>query len=191
MRRRNPPEFNPLIPIALAGTAAAVLYYLYMEPSTSDKVAFVKKFAPIDVAISRREGFPPGVLSGWAAMESAWATSGLAKEANNLFGIKADAAWQADKKPFVVKGTHEYQGTAQAISTEAAFRAYASWQDSVEDLIAMLKRLGRYHGALDSLQRKDVTGFLKGIAASGYSTAKDYDVRISNFLRDISQLKIA
>jgi flagellar protein FlgJ len=182
--------------LAIAGAAAGaagLLYWLANQEVPLDmKLAYVNKFAPIDLEISRREGWLPGILTGWSAMESKWGTSELAQPApiggNNVFGVKAGPTWQKLGRPFIVKVTKEYQGTPREETRTAAFRSYSSWRDSAEDLVRLLKIESVYRGALDSLERKDVAGFLAGIEASGYSTAKDYGSRILNFTKDVARI---
>lgn len=174
--------------IGAAGLGIAYFMTTQNQPKATDKKSFLAGFAPIDELISKREGFPLGVLSAWAAMESNYAMSALAKTANNLFGIKAGPKWKSEGKPYVDMPTHEYQGTAKAISTVASFRRYSSWQESAEDVLKELQTDFKTGGALAALKNQDIGGFLRGIAASGYSTASNYGQRIENFMREIASL---
>lgn len=156
--------------------------------AVKSKLEFVQQFGPIDEMISEAEGFPVGVLTAWAAMESNYAMSALAVKAKNLFGIKAGPTWKGEGRPFVDMPTHEYQGTDQAVAITSSFRVYNSWEESARDALKVL--VGDFHGApyLDALRNGDIAGFLRGIAASGYSTAANYGQRIENFMKEISTI---
>lgn len=193
MRRNPPPEFTATL-LVIGG--AAVAAYLMNQPSVSDKLSFLQKFGPIDLDISAREGWLPGILTSWAAMESNWAKqlpkdANTHAESNNLFGIKAGPTWQKQKRPFVVTTTHEYQGTGDAETVQGAFRAYTDWRSSAEDLVTLLKTEKAYAGPLAALNRKDVTGFIAGITASPFSTASNYGQRILDRMKEVAAVQAA
>ena len=71
----------------------------------------------------------PSITGAQAALETGWGASTLVKEANNLFGIKADANWKGE---FVNLPTTEYiNGTKKTVT--AKFRKYSSWDESIRD----------------------------------------------------------
>ncbi|MDE2040564.1 MAG: glucosaminidase domain-containing protein [Elusimicrobia bacterium] len=153
------------------------------------QLGFVERFAPLDIAKSKAEGIPlVGIFTAWAAMESNFAESGLAKASNNLFGIKAGPTWIKEGKPYVTFRTREYEGTPNEVTITSNFRKYSSWTASLDDLIKELTTDFKTGGALQALQRGDVGGFLSGIEASGYSTAANYGQRIENFMQQIAHI---
>ena len=77
-----------------------------------------------------KEGILPSITAAQAILESGWGSSELAKAPNNnLFGIKDSEDWYGE---IVTVPTQEYLN-GDYIIVNAAFRKYASWNDSVVD----------------------------------------------------------
>ena len=77
-----------------------------------------------------KEGVLPSITAAQAILESGWGSSELAKAPNNnLFGIKDSEDWNG---AIVTVPTQEYLN-GDYITVNAAFRKYASWNDSVVD----------------------------------------------------------
>ena len=77
-----------------------------------------------------KEGVLPSITAAQAILESDWGSSELAKAPNNnLFGIKDSEDWNGE---IVTVPTQEYLN-GDYITVNAAFRKYASWNDSVVD----------------------------------------------------------
>ena len=77
-----------------------------------------------------KEGVLPSITAAQAILESGWGSSELAKAPNNnLFGIKGSEDWHGE---IVTVPTQEYLN-GDYITVNAAFRKYASWNDSVVD----------------------------------------------------------
>ena len=77
-----------------------------------------------------KEGVLPSITAAQAILESGWGSSELAKAPNNnLFGIKDSEDWNGES---VTVPTQEYVNGGY-ITVNAAFRKYASWNDSVVD----------------------------------------------------------
>ena len=77
-----------------------------------------------------KEGILPSITAAQAILESGWGSSQLAKVPNNnLFGIKDSEDWHGE---IVTVPTQEYLN-GDYITVNAAFRKYASWNDSVVD----------------------------------------------------------
>ena len=77
-----------------------------------------------------KEGVLPSITAAQAILESGWGSSELAKAPNNnLFGIKDSEDWNGE---IVTVPTQEYLN-GDYITVNAAFRKYASWNDSVVD----------------------------------------------------------
>ena len=77
-----------------------------------------------------KEGILPSITAAQAILESGWGSSQLAKAPNNnLFGIKDSEDWHG---AIVTVPTQEYLN-GDYITVNAAFRKYASWNDSVVD----------------------------------------------------------
>lgn len=59
-------------------------------------VEFFAALTPAAQQLNKTTGIPASFTLAQAALESAWGESGLAKRANNLFGVKADRSWTGD-----------------------------------------------------------------------------------------------
>ena len=77
-----------------------------------------------------KEGILPSITAAQAILESGWGSSELAKAPNNnLFGIKDSEDWHGEIVPVP---TQEFLN-GDYITVNAAFRKYATWNDSVVD----------------------------------------------------------
>ena len=77
-----------------------------------------------------KEGILPSITAAQAILESGWGSSELAKAPNNnLFGIKDSEDWHGE---IVTVPTQEFLN-GDYITVNAAFRKYATWNDSVVD----------------------------------------------------------
>lgn len=185
---------------ALLGLLAAAGWAFYMTqndnppgkaPAPQGKAGFVAELSGIVNALIGPLGWSAvvvPVIVAWAAMESAWGTSKLAVQANNLFGIKAGPTWKGEGKAYITMPTQEFQGTTGQINTTADFRKYGSWTESVQDLLKLLKITTIYQPAYAALGRGDIQGFFQAIDASGYSTAAKYSARISGALDTVANI---
>ncbi len=121
-------------------------------------------------------GVKPEVLIAQSALETGWGQKMMAhvsgNSANNLFGVKADSRWQDDR---VSVPTVEYRDGIAA-KEQAAFRAYASIQDSFDDYTKFLKNSPRYQSAMEHAGNSTV--FLEKLQQAGYSTDPVYAKKI-------------
>lgn len=125
---------------------------------------FINMIASSAVAAFPETGIFPSAVIAQAALESAWGDRAIG---NNLFGIKADPGWSG---PVVNFGTHELiNGQMQEMTL--SFRAYPSWEASIEDHAKFFHQNERYATALQAANGKD---FCMAIAAAGYATANGY-----------------
>lgn len=107
----------------------------------------------------------PSITIAQAILESSWGESNLTKEANNLFGIKADVYWKGEKVTFETK---EFNDTY--IMDE--FRKYNDINESVNDHADFLIKNSRYKeaGVFEAKTYKEQAFKLQ---EAGYSTAED------------------
>lgn len=155
--------------------------------------------------LAAAQGWPAGLITAWAALESDWGKSKLSLPPNhNLFGIKtggpkvwsgAKVTYQTgeylpvpgpDGKPQVDPATGKVK-TAY-VMVPADFRAYPSYAASVADLFAFLKGKGRYAPTVAALGKGDFPAFKAAITASGYSTAVNYGDRIAARLAQVQSV---
>ena len=107
----------------------------------------------------------PSITIAQAILESNWGNSNLTKEANNLFGIKADYYWKGE---YVLFDTNEYHN--HIIIDK--FRKYDTLNDSIKDHSNFLLKNTRYkeHGVFEAKTYKEQA---KALENAGYSTAED------------------
>lgn len=132
---------------------------------------FLEKLKPYVINDMRSSGILASLTASQAFIESNKGNSGLTQNANNLFGIKGLYNGQAVK----MWTTEYYNGVAKRVL--ANFRAYPSWQESVNDHSALFNRLKRYEN-LRGL--KDYKLACKYVKADGYATSPTYEQTLLN-----------
>lgn len=107
----------------------------------------------------------PSITIAQAILESNWGNSNLTKEANNLFGIKADYYWKGEYVTFDTNEYHNYM-------IKDRFRKYDSLTDSIKDHSDFLLKNTRYkeHGVFEAKTYREQA---KALENAGYSTAQD------------------
>lgn len=139
---------------------------------------FVKHLYPKVEAAARQLGADARYLLSQAALETGWGNHMITRQDGsnsfNLFGIKADASWQGDVARV---STLEYRdGIAQRET--ANFRAYQSYEESVQDYIHFLQSNGRYQKALSVAG--DGAQYVEELQKAGYATDPAYADKIRN-----------
>lgn len=114
----------------------------------------------------------PSVTIAQACLESGWGKSELAKNACNLFGIKAKDDWKGDK--YLVK-TAEYDKNNKKFYIDAYFRKYRNWQESLVDHAKFFHnptwRKENYKGVIGETDYKKAC---KALQSAGYATSQSY-----------------
>ena len=108
----------------------------------------------------------PSLCIAQACLESAYGTSDLAVQANNLFGIKA-SNWTGK---VYNKQTKEWDGS-KYITITAAFRAYDTMVACVEDYIKKLTTMSRYSNLVGCT---DINKACEYIRTDGWATSPTY-----------------
>lgn len=94
---------------------------------TSKQERFINEIAPPAQKVQREHGILASITISQAILESNWGESMLAKDGNNLFGIKGSYYGASIKLP-----TKEHNGLVW-VGTDANFRAYPGWYESMND----------------------------------------------------------
>ncbi len=128
---------------------------------------FIALIGPAARACHKAAGVPASITVSQAVLESGWGESGLTKKANNLFGIKADSLWRGET---VTLDTKEFI-RGQWVVVPAKWRKYSTWQASVDDHAAFLKRNPRYK---DCFLCVSAQTFARALLKAGYATDPDY-----------------
>lgn len=126
--------------------------------------AFIAMLLPAAQALQRAHGIPASLTLAQAALETGW---GEHAPGNNLFGIKADAAW---KGKTVDVTTHEVIG-GKRIKMVCKFRAYPTLPASVADRADFFLKNPRYK---DCFKQKGGEAWARAVAEAGYATDPGY-----------------
>ena len=127
-----------------------------------------------------KEGILPSITAAQAILESGWGSSQLAKAPNNnLFGIKDSEDWHG---AIVTVPTQEYLN-GDYITVNAAFRKYASWNDSVVDHAKFFTstewRKNNYRKVVNETDYRIAAQELKN---AGYATDPSYAVKLISLI---------
>jgi len=154
---------------------------------------FTQSLWPHANKVAEKLGVKPEVLIAQAALETGWGDKMIkdtqGNNANNLFGIKADARWHGNK---VNVSTLEFRDGVAA-KEQAAFRSYESIAHSFDDYAEFLQSNPRYQDALDNTG--DANVYLEKLQQAGYSTDPVYAQKIQSitqresFLKTVNDLK--
>ncbi len=178
-------------PVSRAKPEQAVDLLRNWQPASPKE--FVKELWPHAQKAAEQLGTEPEVIVAQAALESGWGQHQMrfrnGRSAHNLFGIKADDRWQGQR---ISHQTLEFRSGVMQ-QERAAFRAYSSAADSVQDYVSFIKGNPRYQQALNANQ----TGrdYIHEIHQAGYATDPEYKMKInkimnsSQFESALSELK--
>ncbi|GED71158.1 hypothetical protein BRE01_48600 [Brevibacillus reuszeri] len=138
---------------------------------------FIAKIAPAAVGDMKKTRVPASLTIAQAILESNWGMSGLTAKANNLFGIKGNGTAGSVSMP-----TTEYVG-GKPITTNANFRKYNSWAESIADHSALIlngtrDKPTRYHGVLGA----DYKTACQKIKDGGYATDPAYPQKLISLI---------
>lgn len=131
----------------------------------SSKQEFINGIYPQAAEIYDKYGVLPSVTISQAILESGWGKSDLSKQANNLFGIKADTSWKGKK---IKMNTSEYYN--KKITDN--FRVYSSNEESMKDYGEFLKNNKRYKQS-GVFKATHYIEQAKAMENSGYSTVEN------------------
>jgi hypothetical protein len=165
-------DIGPITPpVPLPSTPVKALVNHLVEQrtfaSTSDFIQTVGAAAQNSM---RTTAVPASVTVAQAILESDWGRSRLARQGNNLFGIKAlgNATGPAG---IVSLATWEHTGSGDVI-VQAPFRAYYTLEQSIDDHGRFFTSNRRYADAM--AVAKDARAFAEAIQDAGYATDPSY-----------------
>lgn len=120
--------------LALGDKKEATFQGVSLQEQSLEKEAFIAKIASNAQLLHKEYGVLPSISISQAILESNWGTSGLVQKNKNYYGIKG--ATTADARSFKTKEFNEETG--DWIEIDATFRAYESWEESMEDHARLL-----------------------------------------------------
>lgn len=139
---------------------------------------------------ARAAGAPinPVIAAAQAALESNWGQSQLAREANNLKGVKAGSQWGGPVIELPTREWREADGTWY--TTVARWRKYADWAEAFEDYGNLIKRV--YPVAAS--RAEDARAFLEALIHGdrySYATDRDYVAKVWAIVEQYNLLELA
>ncbi|HXE75351.1 MAG TPA: glucosaminidase domain-containing protein [Candidatus Xenobia bacterium] len=140
-----------------------------------DKGRFLAELAPAVQRLAARTGLPASAVLAQAILESNWGRSALARQAHNLFGIKARRGARAS----ATFNTTEYEG-GEARREAARFAAYASYEDCLGDYARVLAH-PRYLRA--RRVAANPLAFVVELQRAGYATDPHYAHKLALLIR--------
>lgn len=155
----------------------------------AQRISFVRMLEPYAQRAAAQLGVSPDSLIAQAALETGWGqqipASGDGSSSNNLFGVKAGAAYSGGVTAAL---TSEYR-QGSALTTLQNFRAYGSLQQGVDDYVALLRGSGSYQSALGT--GSDVAAFASALQRGGYATDPRYAAKITATAAEVQALRAA
>ena len=138
--------------------------------SASDIMAYVERYKGIALQQEREFGIPAPITLAQGILESGAGKSGLTRNSNNHFGVKALGGWRGN----VYKAWDDEP-------QKSSFRVYASAEESFRDHSLVLKNSSRYR-SLFSKSIYDYRGWAIGLQRAGYATATNYASALIGFI---------
>ena len=171
---------SAVIPVTNNLIAASPARADQVSAATATETTFLNTATRQAQKVAKKYGLYPSVMIAQAIVESNWGQSGLAVNANNLFGMKADDSWPG--ATYSAK-TREEDKNGKSYYVTAKFRKYNTYQESFDDNGKKL-RLGvswqpdRYQGAWleNAFSYTDATKALTGT----YATANNYNTILNS-----------
>ncbi|MDN4503188.1 flagellar assembly peptidoglycan hydrolase FlgJ [Alteromonadaceae bacterium BrNp21-10] len=137
---------------------------------------FIQQLLPLAEKAAAKLGVDPQALVAQAAVETGWGQfmihSTEGDNGHNLFGIKADKQWSGDR---TLVNTLEFN-QGQPKRELAHFRAYNSFEDSLNDYVSFIQQSPRYQQALSNSQRPEE--YFNGLQQGGYATDPEYAQKV-------------
>lgn len=156
--------------ISIVILAVTALPAMLRAQSSADILAYIDKYKQIALDQERQYGIPAPITLAQGILESGAGKSGLTRNSNNHFGVKALGGWSG--------------GVYKAWDDEpqkSSFRVYASAAESFRDHSLVLKNSSRYR-SLFSKSIYDYRGWAIGLQRAGYATAKNYAAALIGFI---------
>ena len=145
---------------------------------------FIDKLAPLAIEDMRRTGVPASLTIAQGILESNNGNSTLAKQANNLFGMKGKGTAGSIRLP-----TKEYKN-GEWITIHTDFRKYNNWAESVNDhsnlfLNGVSWNRDLYRGVIGT----DGITASHEVARAGYATDPEYAQKLVKLITNHQLIK--
>ncbi|AIS59607.1 glucosaminidase domain-containing protein [Listeria ivanovii] len=152
---------------------------------TSKQEKFINEIAPHAVKVQKEHGILASITISQAILESNWGESKLAKDGNNLFGIKGAYKGASIKLP-----TKEHNGVVW-VGTDAKFRAYPSWYESLNDHALLFVNGPSWNKNLYAglIKEFDFEKAAIALGKTGYSSDPEYAAKLIELIKKANLTK--
>lgn len=127
---------------------------------------FIKSLVPGAQKVRKKYNVLASLVIAQGCLESGFGTSGLSKQAYNLFGIKGTYNGK-----YVLMWTSEQDKYGNVERVQAKFRKYPSYAESLADLGSLYNRLDRYKAVVGETDYKKAC---RAVQKAGYATDINY-----------------
>lgn len=162
------------------------ILYIYQAPSEEERQlarmlkqmpseiikAYIEENAPYAIQEMQRAKIPASITLAQAILESRYGTSELSRQANNHFGIKADAAWKVTNR-LCLHSDEWNKKRGVMVSQLSCFKKYDSTQESFANHSDLLTTRS-YYTELFKLDIYDYRAWAHGLQEAGYATDPQY-----------------
>ncbi|MDM5320927.1 phage tail protein [Bacillus pumilus] len=142
---------------------------------------FIKKLAPGAQKVHKKYNVLASLVIAQGCLESGFGSSGLSKQANNLFGIKGTYNGK-----YVLMWTSEQDKKGNVTRIQAKFRKYPSYAESLADLGSLYTRLSRYKAVVGEKDYKKATA---AVSKAGYATDIHYPSKLNSIIEKYNLTK--
>ncbi|MFJ5965535.1 phage tail protein [Bacillus sp. NPDC093026] len=142
---------------------------------------FIKKLAPGAQKVYKKYNVLASLVIAQGCLESGFGTSGLAKQANNLFGVKGTYNGK-----YVLMWTSEQDRKGNVTRIQAKFRKYPSYAESLADLGSLYTRLSRYKAVVGETNYKKAC---HAVTDAGYATDINYPSKLISIIEKYNLTK--
>jgi len=138
--------------------------------SSADIQGYISRYKQIALEQERQYGIPASITLAQGILESGAGKSGLARIANNHFGIKSYGGW-----------TGRTYAAWDDEASKSHFRWYGSAEESYKDHSRFLLD-NRIYGFLFNKSVYDYRGWANGLQRAGYATSPTYAKALIGFI---------
>ncbi|MGY8620300.1 phage tail protein [Bacillus safensis] len=142
---------------------------------------FIKKLAQGAQKVQKKYNVLASLVIAQGCLESGFGSSGLSKQANNLFGIKGTYNGK-----YVLMWTSEQDKKGNVTMIQAKFRKYPSYAESLADLGSLYTRLSRYKAVVGEKDYKKATA---AVSKAGYATDIHYPSKLNSIIEKYNLTK--
>ncbi|HIW61073.1 MAG TPA: sporangiospore maturation cell wall hydrolase GsmA [Candidatus Stackebrandtia excrementipullorum] len=167
--------------LVLTACAAALVFTLPQTASAVNQQAFIDSAGSSAKPSQEEYGVPASVTIAQAILESGWGDSGLAKKANNYFGMKCHDKQTGPIAVDCMETDTRECNDDECWDTTAWFRVYDSVADSFSDHGRNLHENPRYEKAFDHTD--DADAFIREVHKAGYATDPKYTDKIVGLMK--------